>query len=242
MVIPRSFSRSMESRNWAVISRWVRAPVRSISRSDRVVFPWSMWAMIEKLRMWSMGPGSAILVRPAHHHDVQARPAEEEPAALRVQPVGLVQAEQPVGQDLQQREGLRPQGLGLRAGHHQGHTAVDEGQEELVLVPVLEDVVHGRAVGQGLGDGEEGGALLLEETAKGPGLAVLGLRALEEDSLGLHHARVAAPGEPADGLQELQDLGREPPRRLKHTSPDRIMSRRALPPRREAVEPRWVAW
>src|SRR6185503_17783116 len=201
----------MESRNWSVISRWVRAPVRSMSRSDSVVLPWSMWAMIEKLRMWSMGPGSAILVGPADHHDVQPGPAEEEAAAFGVQPPGLVQAEQPVGQDLQQGEALRPQGLGLRTGHHQGYAAVDEGEEELVLVPLLEDIVHDRAVGQGLGYGEEGGALLLEEPAKGPALAVLGLRALEEDALGLHDAGVAAPAEPADGLQELQDLAGEPP-------------------------------
>src|SRR5438093_7184010 len=98
----------MESRNWSVISRSVRAPVRSISRSDRVVLPWSMWAMIEKLRMSSMGAGSAILVGPAHDHDVQPGPAEEEPSPFRVQPVGLVVAEEAVGQDLQEREGLRP--------------------------------------------------------------------------------------------------------------------------------------
>ena len=54
MVMPRSRSRSMESRNCSLISRWVRAPVRSISRSERVVLPWSMWAMIEKLRMFFM--------------------------------------------------------------------------------------------------------------------------------------------------------------------------------------------
>ena len=54
MVIPRSFSRSMESRNCSLISRLVRAPVFSMSRSESVVLPWSMWAMIEKLRMFCM--------------------------------------------------------------------------------------------------------------------------------------------------------------------------------------------
>jgi hypothetical protein len=33
------------------MSRAATAPVRCKRRSERVVFPWSMWAMIEKLRM-----------------------------------------------------------------------------------------------------------------------------------------------------------------------------------------------
>ncbi len=39
MVIPRSFSRSIESRNCSLISRLVRAPVFSIRRSESVVLP-----------------------------------------------------------------------------------------------------------------------------------------------------------------------------------------------------------
>src|SRR5688572_4921316 len=54
MVIPRSLSRSIESRNCSLISRLVRAPVFSMSRSESVVLPWSMCAMIEKLRMLCM--------------------------------------------------------------------------------------------------------------------------------------------------------------------------------------------
>ena len=65
MVIPRSFSRSIESRNCSLISRLVRAPVFSMSRSESVVLPWSMCAMIEKLRMFCMkvrrGAGPCIL-------------------------------------------------------------------------------------------------------------------------------------------------------------------------------------
>ena len=57
MVIPRSFSRSIESRNCSLISRLVRAPVFSIRRSESVVLPWSMCAMIEKLRMFCMKIG-----------------------------------------------------------------------------------------------------------------------------------------------------------------------------------------
>src|SRR5882672_2726607 len=51
MVMPRSRSRSMPSRTWSDISRCVKAPVSSRMRSDRVVLPWSMWAMMQKFRM-----------------------------------------------------------------------------------------------------------------------------------------------------------------------------------------------
>src|SRR5436309_97590 len=51
MVMPRSRSRSMPSRTWSDISRCDSAPVSSRIRSDRVVLPWSMWAMMQKLRM-----------------------------------------------------------------------------------------------------------------------------------------------------------------------------------------------
>src|SRR3954465_10990588 len=52
--MPRSRSRSIESSS---CGRWFRGstvPVTSRIRSASVDFPWSMWAMIEKLRMcWS---------------------------------------------------------------------------------------------------------------------------------------------------------------------------------------------
>ena len=56
MVIPRSRSMSMLSSTCALplISRSVSPPVAWISRSASVDLPWSMWAMIEKLRMRSM--------------------------------------------------------------------------------------------------------------------------------------------------------------------------------------------
>src|SRR5437764_11432790 len=50
MVMPRSRSRSMLSRNWSCASRADTVPVISSSRSDSVLFPWSMCAMMEKLR------------------------------------------------------------------------------------------------------------------------------------------------------------------------------------------------
>src|SRR5437016_2925461 len=51
MVMPRSRSRSMASSTWACISRAVKDPVNSSRRSASVDFPWSMCAMIAKLRM-----------------------------------------------------------------------------------------------------------------------------------------------------------------------------------------------
>ena len=51
MVMPRSRSRSMLSSSWDSISRWGTASHSSMSRSDSVDFPWSMWAMMEKLRI-----------------------------------------------------------------------------------------------------------------------------------------------------------------------------------------------
>src|ERR1039457_6657365 len=61
MVMPRSRSRSMVSRTCSIISRCESAPVISSSRSASVDLPWSMCAMIEKLRMnWgSMRCGDA---------------------------------------------------------------------------------------------------------------------------------------------------------------------------------------
>ena len=51
MVMPRSRSRSMASSTWACISRAVSEPVSSSSRSESVDLPWSMCAMIAKLRI-----------------------------------------------------------------------------------------------------------------------------------------------------------------------------------------------
>ena len=52
---PRSRSRSIESSTCARMSRPVTVFVTSRMRSASVDFPWSMWAMIEKLRM-RLGP------------------------------------------------------------------------------------------------------------------------------------------------------------------------------------------
>src|SRR5437016_2896102 len=51
MVMPRSRSRSMESRTCSCISRCESAPVISSKRSASVDLPWSMCAMMQKFRM-----------------------------------------------------------------------------------------------------------------------------------------------------------------------------------------------
>src|SRR3954453_19723943 len=53
MVMPRSRSMSIESRYCSRMSRASTAPVSSRMRSDSVDLPWSIWAMIERLRMRS---------------------------------------------------------------------------------------------------------------------------------------------------------------------------------------------
>jgi hypothetical protein len=61
MVMPRSRSISMESSTCSTMSRAATAPVTWISRSARVDLPWSIWATMEKLRMFSMG--CAVMAR-----------------------------------------------------------------------------------------------------------------------------------------------------------------------------------
>ena len=61
MVMPRSRSMSIRSRYWALACRGSSTPVSRSIWSASVDLPWSMWAMIEKLRMRSGGvsPGWA---------------------------------------------------------------------------------------------------------------------------------------------------------------------------------------
>src|SRR3954447_9684055 len=53
--MPRSRSSSIESSSCGRCLRGSTAPVTSRMRSASVDFPWSMWAMIEKLRMLAAG-------------------------------------------------------------------------------------------------------------------------------------------------------------------------------------------
>jgi hypothetical protein len=50
----------MSSRNCSAISRFETVPVASSRRSASVDFPWSMWAMIEKLRMRAVSRGANL--------------------------------------------------------------------------------------------------------------------------------------------------------------------------------------
>ena len=51
--MPRSRSKSIESSTCASISRSDKPPHIWMKRSERVDLPWSIWAMMEKLRMRS---------------------------------------------------------------------------------------------------------------------------------------------------------------------------------------------
>src|SRR5215213_2945510 len=76
MVIPRSRSRSMESSSCARINLESTVRVSSRMRSASVDLPWSIWAMMQKLRMrdWS-----AIRVR----LETTSQPAADEREDLR---------------------------------------------------------------------------------------------------------------------------------------------------------------
>src|SRR6478735_9117266 len=66
MVMPRSRSMSMESSTCSLpaISRSERPPVIWIRRSASVDLPWSIWATIERLRMFEMG---AVVMGAGYH-------------------------------------------------------------------------------------------------------------------------------------------------------------------------------
>src|SRR6476659_2152272 len=62
IVMPRSRSMSMRSRYWARIMRSSTTPVSWSIRSASVDLPWSMWAMMQKLRIsaGSVCPGVGV--------------------------------------------------------------------------------------------------------------------------------------------------------------------------------------
>src|SRR5262245_43796314 len=80
--MPRSRSRSMESRSCARISRLSTAPVISSIRSASVDLPWSMCAMIEKLRMWPVSKGAEML--PDDPSDAPRELADRAPAVAHL--------------------------------------------------------------------------------------------------------------------------------------------------------------
>ncbi len=64
MLMPSARSRSMSSRKSSRVSRWAMAPHRTRKRSAGVDLPWSMRAMMEKLRMRAMSTGQDYMGRP----------------------------------------------------------------------------------------------------------------------------------------------------------------------------------
>src|SRR5262245_57407359 len=79
IVMPFSRSRSIESRTWLVIWRASIVCVSSSRRSASVDFPWSIWAMIEKLRRRSCGIVIGPLLGPSPAHQDEGRPDGAEP-------------------------------------------------------------------------------------------------------------------------------------------------------------------
>src|SRR6476660_4514995 len=71
MVMPRSRSISMESSTCSLpaISRSESPPVIWIRRSASVDLPWSIWATMEKLRMFEMG---AVVIGAGYHSHPRA--------------------------------------------------------------------------------------------------------------------------------------------------------------------------
>src|ERR1700716_2087971 len=82
---------SIESRIWSRNSRSSTAPQRWMRRSASVDLPWSMWAMMQKLRIWSMGSvfreaaplQPQVLAHAAHTNLEQARRAGSDVDHLR---------------------------------------------------------------------------------------------------------------------------------------------------------------
>ena len=88
MVMPRCRSRSMSSSICSRSSRFSTVPVFSSSRSANVLLPWSMWAMIEKLRICLQSGIKSSCDRHLLRSLLRARRAQSPPAspAAPIQP------------------------------------------------------------------------------------------------------------------------------------------------------------
>src|SRR4051794_9914809 len=128
MVIPRSRSRSIESSTCARMSRDSTVCVISRMRSASVDFPWSMWAMIEKLRMrdWSAmgrckGRAEASLGPESEQATEERQPACREARDL----LGLPDAQPQHGAGVDDRtEG--------QAAAHRDHLTENRAAEDLI--------------------------------------------------------------------------------------------------------------
>src|ERR1043165_3087275 len=80
-------------------------------------------------------------VNTADDDQVQPRAPEQETPPLGIDPIPFVEPQDAVRPDRPQRPRTLLQGLRVRAGDDEGHPLVQEREEELVLVPVREDVL-----------------------------------------------------------------------------------------------------
>src|SRR4029077_3206326 len=71
--MPRSRSISIVSSTCSRISRASSPPQVWINRSARVDLPWSIWAMIAKLRIWLSGVVMMFQQVPSEHKDAPSR-------------------------------------------------------------------------------------------------------------------------------------------------------------------------
>src|SRR5688572_31164516 len=94
MVMPRSRSSSMESSTCASISRSASPPHNWMKRSASVDLPWSMWAMMEKLRICCMEKGTrqcpSVGVKPrilSEFREIRSNVREFEPVMAEFAPL-----------------------------------------------------------------------------------------------------------------------------------------------------------
>src|SRR5262249_13183981 len=155
MVMPISRSRSMSSRYCSRISRFSTAPQASSRRSARVLLPWSMWAMIEKLRIRAISIG--LILAEAERRACDAKYGSRGSSfGVRRRGPGLC-----IGTE-QLRYGLQNGGRGRHlpgfeeAAAHEGYAVevVEGGVVEGVRVVVFVEVLRG---GAGGGEPDESG-------------------------------------------------------------------------------------
>src|SRR5262249_36646576 len=151
MVMPRSRSISMESSTCSTISRSASAPVSWISRSASVDLPWSMCAMIEKLRILSMAAFMARGLALASGRGKQAPAVAETTTSLRRDAL--------LGEERLERDGLAGFGHDRMARRHRlpvravGIERFGDHHQIVAGLPVVEriGVVVGSVAGGGQG-------------------------------------------------------------------------------------------
>src|SRR5512143_1467423 len=142
--MPRSFSIGLSSSTCSCISRADRAPVISRIRSESVVFPWSMCATIEKLRMREgSGMAKRVILRDGFERPPRAGGGVEPLAGpARAEPVEagerdhrrVVSGEGARREEDGDRERLAPRGEALPQERVRGHAARDGEERDRILL------------------------------------------------------------------------------------------------------------